>query len=723
MLKGARLAGKNIESSIREGRGITGLLAAALVLCTFLAYGPALSAGFIWDDDDHVTHNPVLRDAEGLRRLWFDPFSIPQYYPLVHTTFWIEYQIWELDARGYHAVNVLLHALGAFLLMCVLRRLGIPGGPLVAAVFALHPVHVESVAWITERKNVLSGIFYFLALLAWMRWRPITATEQTAAPGRPLFYGLAVLAFVAALLAKTVTCSLPAVILLLVWWRRGRITRADVLPTLPLFVVGVCLAVVTVRMEQHHVFAQGVEWDLSLVERSLIAGRALWFYVGKLLLPVGLAFSYGQWNVDAGTWWHYLFPLSVGGVVLWLWIFRRRWGRGPLTAVLVFAGTLVPALGFIDVYPMRFTYVADHYQYLASAALITLAGAGAATFWKCAHASCRRHLTVAAGLVLLVLGILTWRQSRAYEGHESLWTHNLEQAPHAWLAHYNLGKIRIDQGRIDEGIDHFRKALGLHPHNADAHVNISAALLRQNRHDEARSELEAALRIRPGFAEAHNNFACLLFDEGRLEEAQRHLEQALQTRPLYRDALINLGQVLDGQEKHDAAIEVLQRALRMNARDLMARFHLGNSLLATGRTDDALGHYAIVLELMPDHLDTRLCVAEGLRSQGKLDFATAQLVQVLAYQPGHESAAAALVDLIAERSTRQPAETVTLALSTVSPISAQAPELLDALAAALARSGRTAEARAAAEAAIQRATAAGRHDAAARYRTRLEQYR
>ena len=345
--------------------------AAVLIAAVLAAYGPALRGGFVWDDPRYVTENPVLTEPSGLYRIWFDVGATVQYYPLVFTSFWIESRLWGLQPLGYHLVNVLLHAANAVLVWRVLRRLSVPGAWLAAGIFALHPVHVESVAWITERKNVLSGLFYLTALLAYLRFAP--PDGEGSARGRPWrFYALAVGLFACALLSKTVTCSLPAAIALLLWWRRGRIGRSDALALLPLFAVGAALALTTIWLEKHNVGAQGQAWELSVVQRCLIAGRALWFYAGKLVWPLPLIFTYPKWQIDAGQWWQYLFPAGAVALPLGLWVLRRRIGKGPLVAALCFAGTLLPALGFVDVYPMRYSYVADHFQYLASIAPIAL---------------------------------------------------------------------------------------------------------------------------------------------------------------------------------------------------------------------------------------------------------------------------------------------------------------------------------------------------------------
>ena len=283
-----------------------------IIALTFIAYSSSFSNAYIWDDNDYVTENPTLRTVDGLKSIWLDPSSTPQYYPLVHTSYWIEYQVWGLNATGYHVVNTLLHAVAACLLYLVLMRLKLPGAWVAAAVFAVHPVAVESVAWITERKNVLSAVFYFLSLLAFMKAVNWSSERDWRLP-RISQYCLALGLFVCALLSKTVTCSLPAVIVLLVWWQRPSLKKKEwmiIASLVPFFVIGLVLALVTVRLETQHVGAQGMEWDFSAIDRCLIAGRSLFFYMKKLVLPHPLIFFYERWDIDSSVWWHYLFPVG-----------------------------------------------------------------------------------------------------------------------------------------------------------------------------------------------------------------------------------------------------------------------------------------------------------------------------------------------------------------------------------------------------------------------------
>lgn len=516
------LADRTRSALTRRG----GVVGAGLVLVamTLLAYLPATTAGYIWDDDYYVYDNPTLKDAGGLGRIWLEPGATPQYYPLVHSTYWIEYRMWGAKPGGYHVVNILLHGLGAVLLWRLLSRLAVPGAWVAAAVFAVHPINVESVAWITERKNTLSGVFYLASALAFLGWRLPRGPETRGSPWR---YLAALVFFLCALLSKTVTASLPAALMLVLWWKSGRITMRDVRALAPLVVLGIAFGAMTVWMERQTVGAVGAAWDHTLLERCLIAGRALWFYAGKLVFPSPLVFVYPRWHIDAGQWWQYLFPAAAVAVVVALWLARRRIGRGPLAAVLFFAGTLVPALGFFNVYPMRFSYVFDHFQYLAGIGIVTLiVGAGFAAATRLG-AQGRAAAAGGSALILVVLGMLTWRQSFIYADEETIWRDTLARNPEAWIAHTNLGFIRMNQGRLAEAIDHSRASLRIYPDGADANANLGIALHLTGDHAEALEHLRAALRGKPTNIQAHYFAALALVWLGRPDEAIEHLREAI----------------------------------------------------------------------------------------------------------------------------------------------------------------------------------------------------
>ncbi len=344
------------------------LFLVALLAAVILVYQPAWHGGLLWDDDAHVPR-PELRSCYGLYRIWFEVGATLQYYPLLHSAFWFEHKLWGNTTLGYHLVNILLHAAAAVMVAIILRRLAVPGAYLAAAIFALHPVQVESVAWIAELKNTLSGVFYLGAMMAYLHF---DQTRKT-----PWYLGALAL-FLLGLLSKTIIATLPGALLVIFWWRRGRLSwRTDVLPLLPFFLVGAAGGMITAWWELQINKCVGPDFTFTFAERCLIAGRTVWFLLWKLLWPTRLTFIYPRWDVDPGAWWQYLFPLSAAALLVLLWAIRR-WTRAPLAGLLFFGGTLFPVLGFFNLYTFRYSFVANHYQYLASLGIIALAVAAAA---------------------------------------------------------------------------------------------------------------------------------------------------------------------------------------------------------------------------------------------------------------------------------------------------------------------------------------------------------
>lgn len=436
-----------------ETRDAIGLGVALLLLLACASFLPALDGGYVWDDDRHVTGNVALRSADGLRRIWFEPGATQQYYPLTFTSFWLEYQAFGASPFPQHLANVLLHVLNAILLWRVLSRLSVPGALVAAALFAVHPVHVESVAWISERKNLLSAAFYLAAALSYLRFARIGAGEG-AAPTGWRHYAAAAALFLAALLSKTTACTLPAALLLAIWWKRGRLTSRDVVPALPLLAAGLGMACWTAWMEKVHIGIGRIDLSLSFLERVLIAGRALWFYLGKLFFPAELTFIYPRFVIDAADPLQVAAPAAALLLVVVLFLLRRRLGTGPLVAALFFGGTLLPALGFVDFFPMIYSFVADHFQYLASIGPLALCGALLAR---------TRAGLVAAIALLAVLPALTWRQCGIYGSAEILWRDTLQKNPSALMASVNLADLLRREGRLAESLEALRHADDVDP--------------------------------------------------------------------------------------------------------------------------------------------------------------------------------------------------------------------------------------------------------------------
>lgn len=546
--------------------------ASLLFVVTFIAYAPSLRGDFLWDDDDYVTNNPTLNDANGLFRIWIEFGATRQYYPLVYSTFWVEKHVWGLNPIGYHVVNVLLHAAGALLLWRVLATLKIPGALLAALLFGLHPLHVESVAWITERKNVLSGLFYFAAGLAYLRIDDSrNSTRQ---------YIVSMVLFVCALFSKSVTCTLPAALLLVHWWRHGRLTMRDASRLVPFFVIGIAGGLITARMENTHVGAGGPEWDRSIAVRFVTAGRAFWFYLEKLFWPNPLIFVYPKWSIDTAAALQFLYPLTAFGLVAAIFALRRRIGRGPITAMLLYAGTILPALGFFNVYyAIRYSPVADHFAYLASLGPIVFVAAGLTRIMGRPMQGSR--VAVVPGVVIcIVLATLTWRQCGIYRNLEALWVDTIQKNPDAAIAHLNLGSLRLKQGRNAEAVSLFKRSMELEPPTAIAHFNLGTALLNENRVDEAIVNFRAALALQADYPKCLANLGNAYLTKGRAADAVAPLMRAIELKPDYSLAHQNLatafeqlGRIVDAERhyREAARLNPADRASLMSAERLRNR--------------------------------------------------------------------------------------------------------------------------------------------------------
>lgn len=549
-----------------------GLGAAAIVLMVLASYLPAIRGGFVWDDDVYLTANPLITAADGLFRIWFSLDSPSQYFPLVYSTFRLEHALWGMNPLGYHAVNVLLHALNALLVWGILRRLSVPGAWLAAGLFALHPVQVESVAWITELKNVLSVFFSLLAIRSWLAF-----LEPPG--GRPWrHFGLALALFALALFSKTTACTLPAALLLIVWLKEGNLARRRLAAVAPFLILGLAMGLLAIWWERHHQGTVGREFAFPAAERLLIAGRALWFYLGKLAWPLDLSFSYPRWRVDPGNPLDWAWPVAALAAAFALWWQRERIGREAAAAALFFVATLAPLLGFIPLYTFRYTFVADHYQYLAAVGPLAVLAAAATRL-------CERRfpgkpaMALLSAPLLLLLGALTWRQAQAYENSLTLWTDTVAKSPDSWLAHNNRGKALGDRGRAAEAREEFQRSVALNPGNKDAHKNL----------------------------------ALVFVSEGKLAEALASFREAVRIDPYYFDAYYGFGTTLGMKGMFAESVAYLNRAVTLNHGSAKAHNSLGVSLASSGRVAEAVGHFREALRFDPGNAQARANLEDALR--------------------------------------------------------------------------------------------------------------
>jgi Tfp pilus assembly protein PilF len=528
-----------------------------------------------------------MRGLSGLWRIWFDVGATQQYYPLVHSTFWLGALLWGDATIGYHFLSLALHATSAVLVAVILRALAIPGALLAAAVFALHPVHVESVAWMAELKNTLSGALFLAA-----SWRYIVYDETRARRE----YLLAGVLFLLALLSKTVTATWPAVMLVVIWWRRGALDlRRDVRPLLPFVAAGAAAGLFTAWVERTLIGAQGAEFALSLADRVLVAARAIWFYFGTLVWPFGLSFNYPRWSPHPADWTAWLPVAAILGAGFAAWRFRRV-TRAPLASLMLFVGMLLPALGFLNVYPFRYSFVADHFQYLASLAVIAPACAGVTMM--ASRVSSPRVLAAWAAVFLAALGLSTSARSRTFADAEVLWRDTLDHNRGSRLALTNLGVLVVDQpGQADEAAALFREALRQFPSGGpvgdellareygEMHCNLALALARAERIDEA-VEARRACNAMPAEngreirLETHRQIGAVHLRRGHIEAAVEEFEAALRLEPASDELRLALVVMLQRHAQRRTSLAQIQEAI--------ATLEVAPSIAPKGRASAAL---------------------------------------------------------------------------------------------------------------------------------------
>ena len=556
------------------------LLGPLLVIAVVLAYQPAWTAGYIWDDDLYLTHNPLITAADGWSRIWFSFDAPSQYFPLTYSSFRLEHAVWDFNAAGYHWVNILLHATNALLLWRLLRSLGVPAAWFAAALFALHPVQVESVAWITERKNILMGLFFLSSLIAWVRFiddgnrRPV------------LWFASSFLLYLLALSAKTTACTLPAALVLILWWKHKPLTIRRWLQIAPFVLAGIAGGLISILWERAH---QGGRFDfiaIGSVERLLIGARAVWFYLSKLAWPADLIFSYPRWDISRADLLDYVWLIALAALLGAIVYARRRLGRGPEVAFVFFVATLSPLLGVVIVSTFQYSFVADHYQYLACIGPLALFAAGTAQLVR------RPLAPYGAAVILCVLAFVTWRQTTMYRNEESLWLRTIAQNPGSWLARNSLAVYWLGQKRFDEAIEQTREIIELRPDDPLGHMNLGAALARKGDTAGAIVAYERARALRPNDPRIQRNLGQALLTERRVDDAITHLERALELRSGGRDPR---------GERPDLELE------------------LGNAYLQKGGTITAVAHYRKALELRPNFGAAHMNLGSALLQQGAFD--------------------------------------------------------------------------------------------------------
>jgi protein O-mannosyl-transferase len=590
--------------------------AACIVAAALVIYWPSIHGGFLLDDALLLTGSRIIAAPDGLYRFWCTTEPV-DYWPVTNSSFWIEWRLWGADPTGYHVTNLVLHVAACLLLWRILRRLSIPGAFLAAVLFAVHPVNVESVAWISQRKNVLAMVFFLLSALWYFRSDEESppAEYKLCRPEVGGWYGLGLLAFVLAMLSKGSVAMLPVLLLVIVWWRRG-LTRWDFLRTSPFFLAAVVLSGVNVWFQSHH--GEEAVRHASFLERMLGAGAAVWFYLEKAVFPLDLAFVYPQWNIRPADprWWP---PLAaVAAVTLVLWWYRRGWGRVVLAAWLFFGAALVPVLGFVDVGFMKYSLVADHYLHVAILAVVALAAVG----WTVWYGRAQGGLRVVAGAVALglvgTLASLTWHQNGLYRDALTLYEAAEKKNPNCSLVETNLGNEHFGRNRLSEAIQHYRRAIELEPDSFEAHHNLGVALRGAGQLPEAIQEYQRALDLQPESPEVFNDVGVALEQSGRLDEAIEKYQKALRIVRDYPEAINNLGNVYSKLGRKREAIEQYEEALRIRPDYTDALYNLGNEYLAARQFGRAIEYYKRAVDARPGYVEAHTNLGNALAQSGRL---------------------------------------------------------------------------------------------------------
>ncbi len=588
---------------------------ALIVVAVGLAYLPALRAGFVWDDQSLITANPLLRSFSGLAEIWSGARTA-DYFPVTNTIFWIESHLFGGHAAGYHALNILLQSANALLVWAVLRRLSVPGAWLAGLIFGIHPVHAESVAWISELKNLLSMFFYLVSLLCFFEIEGKRVLSSSVAYVASLFF------FLLALLSKTQVVFLPVALLLCAWWRRssnldessgasrGRAAnrgsprfQREMIRTWPFFLIAVTFGLLTLWFQNRGIGEEEIVLG-SFGRRLANAGMAVWWYTGKVFAPIRLMAVYPSWRFDSPRAVEWLPLLALIGVMSIFWRWRDRWARSFLFAFAYFVVALVPVLGFLRMaYARSGTLVADHFQYFADISLIALFGAGVARLLE----SRRRWIKIVTGavvtLLLGVMGSYTWARTKIYRNEETLWQDNFSKNPDAWQGHNRIGQLFFDQGKFAEAAQHFERATKLKPELPDNYNSLGLAYCRLDRFEEGIVEYRKALQLRgeksstaksAGVATMRTNLAnaLTLTANNLIDSAQTLLEQgAVIAAEANRKAAL---------ERYEEAISEYEKALELEPQHPAIHRNLGLVLIRLGRYDEAVAHLQTVLRLVPN---------------------------------------------------------------------------------------------------------------------------
>lgn len=621
----------DLPSVKRRNEWLAGLL---LCLITIIAYLPLIKAGYIWDDGGWVVHNPLLTAPHGLWDIWFVPAKSIQYYPMVFTGFWIEHQLWGLAPMGYHLVNIFLQLVDALLLWRILRLLRVPGAWLVAALFAIHPVQVETVAWVTEQKNLLSAFFVFLAAAGWIRFAHLDQPESNES-GEWKYFFLGSVAFLLALFAKTDACTLPAVLWVVAWWKRGSVRRYQGWSLVPWFAAGLTMGLVTIYIEHVKLHAAGSRFHFTPVQHVIIAARDLWFYPAKLLWPHPLLAIYHRWDIQHFSGLDLLAIIGAVAVPLTLLALSRKIGRGPFCAVAFYGLTISPVLGLASFYTETYSFVADHYQYIPCIGLFAFfVGIGDVLLRKmqASAGTVSKHRqniggAVLAGCVVLALMPVTIAQTFDYIPSIHLWTHNLKYNPQAFAALDHVAAYDIQHHHPDEGMVLLHKAWLLSG-KEDPTINTDIG----NMYNHYYHDLAKAIPYYRRSLVADPQQPALILTLVKWYEARKNWRMAYNDLIHGVEVLPNSAAIHYQLGKFDVMAHNLSAAAgqwaiaaQIEPHNTKANYHMAMALMELGHTRKAVTYFQRVVKVSPQFVPGHVSYARCLYILGRYPEALQQL--------------------------------------------------------------------------------------------------
>ncbi|MBN1901498.1 tetratricopeptide repeat protein, partial [Candidatus Sumerlaeota bacterium] len=670
----------------------------------------------LWDDNVFLTDNPLIISQTGLKDFWLST-KAPDYFPLTSSMLWVEWRIFGDNPVGYRIVNILLHGISTILIFLILKELGIPGAFLCAALFGLHPVHVESVAWITQRKNALAMAFYLLTILCFVK------SDKT---NNKRLYILSLVFYILSLFSKTAVVTTPFVLLGCLLWMKRKIPSKDMARLVPFFVLSITLGIVTMWFQQNRAIAGDVIRTDGFLSRFSIAGRAVWFYIHKTIIPFNLAFAYPRWEIPSVSLSSFIPAIMILVLIILFFMKRKTWGAPFLFASGYFLITLFPVLGFMNIYYMRFSLVADHWQYFSSISIIALVVGGASWFVKKKGHALSSSGVIAGFLLVCLFFILTFKRNHVFKDPEILWRDNIKRYPEAWLSYKGLADTLRKRGKPEEAIVRAREAVRIKPDYSDAYTLLGMIHSESGDMEAARENYLLAVKYNPRDFMAHNNLGAVYHSMGEWEDAEKSYTKALELNPEMANSFYNLAIVKMNLRRFDEAEKYLKEALRLDPVHENALFDLAMIRKAQRDLSGAKNLLEQGIQSDPDFNRGRFELSEIFKEQGEPEKSIALLRDILKKEPDNSLVMSRLAWFLAtqeKESLRNGEEAVRLAERACQITQNSQPLFILTLSAAYAEVGRFADAIETAEKAVNSAEESSMNDLASDIRKKILLYK